>query len=154
MRATDKEYEEHAKKEFLKKYPNLREFMPFLDALNKESHRGAVLISCSYIDEQLRQIILAYMLNNPESLKLLVGYNAPSGTFSARVTAAYSLALISEIEYQECNVLRKIRNEFAHSVSASFSDQNIIDLCKGLHFSAKDYADVVVDSFGHIYVLL
>lgn len=131
-----------------KDYPNLEEFFPFLDQLNKESPRGAVLIASSFIEEQLRRVILAFLIETSEADKLLEGYNAPLGTFSARATTAFCLGLVSEEEYQDCDTLRRIRNEFAHNFPTSFEDQKIIDLCKRFHHSAKDYADVVVGPFG------
>ena len=42
-------------------YPNLKEFAPFLDNLNKESERGAVLISVSYLEQQLKEIVSAFL---------------------------------------------------------------------------------------------
>lgn len=125
--------------EFLRQYPNLKDFLPFLDSLNKESERGAVLVSGSYIEEQLREILAAFMLSEDRVARLFEGYNAPLGTFSSRATAAYGLALITEIEFDECNVIRKIRNEFAHNHRASFDDSRVIDLCANLRLRAKDY---------------
>lgn len=129
-------------------YPNLQEFFPFLDQLNKESPRGSVLIASSFIEEQLRRVILAFLIESSEANKLLEGYYAPLGSFSARASAAFCLGLISSAEYEDCDTIRRIRNEFAHIVSASFDDQRIEALCRKLHLSAKDYGDVVVGSFG------
>ena len=42
-------------------HPNLKEFAPFLDDLNKESERGAVLISVSYLERQLKEIVSAFL---------------------------------------------------------------------------------------------
>jgi DNA-binding MltR family transcriptional regulator len=44
------------------------------------------------------------------------------GTFAARIAAAYSMGLISDLEYKDCELIRKIRNEFAHKVHMSFKD--------------------------------
>ena len=35
---------------------------------------------------------------------------------------------------------------FAHDHRATFSDRSIIDRCRNLTFSAKDYGDVVADA--------
>lgn len=134
--------------ELLKDYPNLEEFFPFLDQLDQESPRGAVLIASSFIEEQLRRVIMAFLLETPEAEKLFEGYNAPLGSFSARATAALCLGLVSEEEYQDIETLRRIRNEFAHNFSVTFEDQKIVAFCKRFHHSAKDYADVVVGPFG------
>lgn len=127
--------------ELIRKFPYLKDFLPFLDSLNKESERGAVLITASYIEEVLREILAAFMLPEKPVALLFDGYNAPLGSLSSRATAAYGLALITEPEFKECHVIRKIRNEFAHSHRSSFDDNRIIDLCANLQFRAMDYPD-------------
>lgn len=134
--------------ELLEEYPNLKDFLPYLDVQNAESPRGAILVACSYLDEQLKAIIAAFLVDKSDRSSLLDGFNAPLGTFSARITMAHCLGLISDFEKSDCNTLRKIRNEFAHKHRVSFEDQKIVDLCGKLHHSAKDYGDVVVGAYG------
>ena len=129
-------------------HPHLVGFVPFLDDLNKESERGAVLIASAYIEDQLGQIIAAFLIESARSKHLLAGFNAPLGTFSARATAAEALGLISEEEYCDLTFIRKIRNEFAHSHRATFSNARVVQMCRNLKHSAKDYGDVVVDARG------
>lgn len=134
--------------EVLKANPHLKDFLPFLDTHNAESPRGAVMVACAYLDEQLRGIIDAYLVEDSDKGVLLDGFNAPLGTFSARIKAAHCLGLISDEERDDCDTLRKIRNEFAHSHRVSFDDRKVVDLCKNLHRAAKPYGDVKVNSFG------
>ena len=129
-------------------HPNLKEFTPFLDDLNRESERGAVLISVSYLERQLKEIVSAFLCEGEASARLLEGFNAPLGTLAARAAAAAALGLISAREYRDVETIRRIRNQFAHDHRTSFSDQGIVDRCQNLAFSAKDYGDVVVDSRG------
>ena len=129
-------------------HPNLKEFAPFLDDLNRESERGAVLISVSYLERQLKEIVSAFLCEGEASAHLLEGFNAPLGTLAARAAAAAALGLISGREYREVETIRKIRNQFAHDHRTRFSDQDIVDRCRNLAFSAKDYGDVVVDPRG------
>jgi len=134
--------EKTVKKECLaENYPHLREFFPLLDALNKESHRGAVLIACSYLDSQLRQILAAFMASGSSAKILLEGFNAPLGTFSARIAACSALGLLTIQESRECDLLRKIRNEFAHKVDASFEAEKIVYLTKELRFSHTEFEE-------------
>ncbi len=58
------------------------------------------------------------------------------------------MGLISDREYADLDMMRKVRNEFAHNVHISFEDQRVRDLCKRLTLAAKDYGDVVVGSRG------
>jgi mannitol operon repressor len=129
-------------------HPHLSEFSRFLPELNKESDRGRVLISCSYIDELMRRILLAFFIDRESSLRLIDGFNAPLGTFSTRTAAAHALGLISPTEFKESDTLRRIRNRFAHDVHASFDQQEIRDLCKNLTKAAQSYGDIVVDARG------
>ena len=129
-------------------HPNLKEFAPFLDDLNRESERGAVLISVSYLERQLKEIVSAFLCEGEASDHLLEGFNAPLGTLAARAAAAAALGLISGREYRELEAIRKIRNQFAHDHRTRFSDQGVVDRCQNLAFSAKHFDDVVVDSRG------
>jgi hypothetical protein len=106
-----------------------REFVEFLALLIKESDRGAVLIAATLIDDLLGQAILAFLVDHKETGRLLDGFNAPLGTFASRILAAFALGLLSEEEYRECEIIRKVRNLFAHNIHTSFEDQKVKDLC-------------------------
>lgn len=125
------------KKPLSEPHPHLKEFTDFLAEFNKESERGNVLIAMAMLDDMLEKIISAFLVDTPEVKKLFEGFNAPIGTISARSLCAFALGLLSKEEYQECDRLRKIRNDFAHQVHASFADQAIKDRCQHLHFSIK-----------------
>ncbi len=118
-------------------HPHLKDFTAFLDEFNKESDRGVALITVAMLDDLLEKIILAFLIETAESPRLVTGFNAPLGTFSARSIACYSLGLISEPEYRECDNLRKIRNEFAHNVHQSFEDQKVKDICRNLTYAVQ-----------------
>jgi mannitol operon repressor len=133
---------------FEETHPHLREFSAFLKELNRESERGAVLIAAAMIDDLLERTILAFLVDHEQTKRLLDGFNAPLGTLSARALAAFSLALLSETEYRDCERIRKIRNAFAHNVHMSFEDQSVKDNCKNLELSAKDYGEVRVGARG------
>lgn len=132
----------------LESHPHLTEFIELLSALNKESERGVVLITASFIDQLLGRIIRAFLIESTASDALLEGFNAPLGSYSARIAAARALGLLSEVEHAEAERLRKIRNIFAHRVHVSFSDQQIRDLCANLAMAAKPYGEVTVDARG------
>lgn len=129
---------------------HLAKFYPYLDLLNAESDRGRVLISTGYMEEQLKDILLAFILDTPQAKELVTSGNAPLGTFSSRIAACYTLGLISEREHHDLTLLRKIRNDFAHDMHTSFKTPSAVDRCKLLHHKAQDYKyedkdDVVVD---------
>ena len=121
---------ETKKRPFLETHPHLADFASLLHDLNKESERGAVLISSAYIEGQLKKIIAAFLRRGKAGKKLLEGFGAPLSTFAARATAAEALGLISENECSDLAVIRNIRNEFAHNHRASFSDEYIAQKCQ------------------------
>jgi len=129
-------------------HPHLKEFLAFLPELNKETERGAVLVSCSFLDELLRRILLAYLIEGKHSTDLVDGFNAPLGTFSARIRAVSALGLLMSYEVEHCELMRRIRNRFSHEVHVSFRDQQIVDWCKSFNGSAKDYPGVTVNARG------
>lgn len=109
-------------------YNNILESYNFL---NKEiegaSDRAAAIVSCAFLDDYLQQILKSYLTEDSESAnKKLYGNNGPLSTFSSKITLSYRLGLISQFEYKQLNILRTIRNLFAHDVSAnSFDAPNI-----------------------------
>jgi len=112
-----------------------------------------VLISTGYLEEQLKKILLAYFVDDTSLASLVEGGSAPLGAFSARITTCYALGLISKAEHDDLHVLRRIRNDFAHNIHASFKTQSIIDRCKLLQSKAHDYwspdlGEVVVPPVG------
>jgi hypothetical protein len=79
-----------------------------------------VLVSTGFLEEQLRQVLLAFMLENRNTVELLDGANAPLGTFSARIAACSAFGLISDVETHDLTLIRRIRNDFAHDIHTTF----------------------------------
>lgn len=125
--------------DFKKQNPHLDSFWPYQDLLREESPRGQVLISMGFLEQQLRDILLAFMLDVPQAQNLIESNNAPLGTLSARITACYALGLVSDDEHHDLNQLRKIRNDFAHDIHTSFETQSVVDRCATLRLKAHDY---------------
>lgn len=136
----------HKHKPLSETHPHLSGFMEFLPDFNKETERGAALAAASMLDAQLGRIIEAFLIPNKGSKALLAGFNAPLGTLSARIASSFAFGLLSEVEYRECELIRKVRNEFAHQIKVSFKTEKITRLCGQLQLAAKGYADVHVDT--------
>jgi DNA-binding MltR family transcriptional regulator len=94
------------------------------------------------LDEQLAECLRSRFIDHPDAAKLVEGFNAPLGTFAARILAAFAVGCISEREYRDLETIRRIRNEFAHRLSISFDDPSIKDRCAALTFAAQDYVQV------------
>jgi mannitol operon repressor len=129
-------------------YPHLKGFVEFLEDFNKETDRGAALAAAAYIDHLLERTLSSFFIPNHSSFGLTSDAHAPLSTFSARSAACHAMGLISEAEFQECELIRKVRNEFAHAVKMSFKDDRVKGLCSSLTMSAKPYENAAVDARG------
>jgi len=102
----------------------------FVEELKRETDRGLPLVGTALIDEKLLETLQAFFVEGKSSNKLLTEGNAPLGTFSSRIEACYALGLIDEFECQEIGLIRKVRNEFAHSKHGlSFQTEKIKGYC-------------------------
>lgn len=128
--------------ELLSKAPHMKEFLDLLPAWYKESDRGMALIATSYLEDILRRAIADFLVDCKANRDLLEGFNAPLGTFSARIAAAVALGLISQEEAEEVHRLRKIRNIFAHQVHVSFEDKGVKNICRTLGAVGLDEGEV------------
>src|SRR5215469_11710094 len=96
-------------------------FLDYLRELQKETPRGAVVISGVVLGEILGKTLEEYLTDHKDVKKLLNGgVSAPLGTFSARILMAFGLRLIDDKEYRNLQIVRRIRNHFAHDLHASF----------------------------------
>lgn len=106
------------------------EFSEFIREFQSETDRGAALVGAALLDRRLHSTLAAFFVPGEISARLLEGGTAPLGTFAARIKATFALGLISQHELHECELIRKVRNEFAHRVhGTTFSDPKISSLC-------------------------
>lgn len=114
--------------------PQLETFSKFLKEFQDESDRGAAIIAGSMLDDKLKTVLSDFFIETRQTKELLEGASSPLSTFNTRLNLAYCLGLISDIEYEDCNIIRRIRNDFAHKfeLDFSFNDQKVKDLCWNL----------------------
>lgn len=118
--------------------PTPEEFVPFAQELHAESDRGMALSGTSYLDDRLGQLIESYLCET-NAKRLIWESNAPLGTFSARISMAFALGLVSEKERDQLNMLRKVRNHFAHDFRMKMDDPVIV----GTMGNFRELTDVV-----------
>jgi DNA-binding MltR family transcriptional regulator len=103
-----------------------------IDSLNAESNRGIALVAAAILDEALLALLFSTILSTLSDDKhrikirdLLFHEQGPLQTFSAKIDLAYVSGGIEEQERKALHIIRKIRNDFAHTVYLDFSDQSI-----------------------------
>ena len=109
--------------------------------LEKESDRGMALLAASYLEFLLGSLVITKMLVEPSEAQkmLLEGPNAPLATFSSRIDMAYCLGLLNHDQKRDLNLIRKIRNVFAHEfMRVSFDTPQIASRCNELKSAQVD----------------
>ncbi|UXC90522.1 MltR family transcriptional regulator [Sphingobium sp. RSMS] len=101
--------------------------------------RGLVLSLAAFADDSLRELLRAFMRVGAAANQLLDGFNAPLGTFSARIKAAHALGLLTDDQFDDLENLRKIRNAFSHTWEAiNFEAAQVKDRILNLSYSSID----------------
>lgn len=104
--------------------------LDFQKIIRDETDRGTALMSAAYIDEQLKGLLLSYFIDDINVTKGLLSSSGPIGSFSARIELSYSLGLIANNIKKDLNLLRKIRNDFAHlSTPMTFETDSVKSRC-------------------------
>jgi DNA-binding MltR family transcriptional regulator len=111
----------------------LLEFNNLFNHTQKED-RSIVLVGGSFLELVLEHILRAYLPEDDKEVKKLFDYNGALGTFSSKISMAYSLGLIEKIIKDDLHYIRKIRNEFAHNLYASFDHAEVVKCCKNLQW--------------------
>lgn len=105
----------------------------FAAELQRETDRGLPLVAAALIDELLKRTLHSFFIENSSAGKLLDGAMAPVGTMSARLNLCHALGLIDDYEKAETELIRKIRNDFAHARHGlSLDDESIRGRCLSL----------------------
>lgn len=118
-------------------FNELNKLNSYLGSLDE---RGLILSLAAFSEDSLGKMLLTFMLDNKASKELIEGFNAPLGTFSSRIKACFSLGLITEGQYKDLELLRKIRNKFSHSwENISIDDKDISQQIQNLSFSRIDF---------------
>ncbi|MGN7354426.1 hypothetical protein ACTHPJ_24085 [Paenibacillus amylolyticus] len=105
----------------------------FSSELHKESDRGCVLLATAYLDECLKQLLEANTVDDKGVFENLSSGTGGLATFSSRIDLSYLLGLISPETRRHLTIIRKIRNEFAHTMEfISLETESVANRCRCL----------------------
>lgn len=110
-----------------------KEFMSLSATLHEESDRGTVLVGAAAMDEGLTRLLRSFFVDSKKIVDQLFEHQGSLGTFSGKIDLAFCCGLIGVQSQRDLHLIRKIRNDFAHSLSAaSFDDESISARCNEL----------------------
>lgn len=96
----------------------------------KQSDRASAVVSGGILEEILQRMIIAFFLPHSNVRKTMFDGLTPISTFGAKIDLSYHLGLINKTEYEDLKLIKKIRNDFAHSIKGiNFETENIKDRC-------------------------
>ena len=126
------------KESFQQVYGNgtkLFELAWFKKELPSESNRGQVMVVSAYLEDLVERALRVFLPNSDAKKSLLDGAMAPISKFAAKTSLAHCLGLLTQQEYNNLTIVRKIRNKFAHKVHISFETPDVAALVANLDFA-------------------
>lgn len=119
-------------------------FASLLTDFYNQSDRAKVIIIAAELDQILLNILekhFVYRSKISQNDSNLFSKEGPLGAFGTRIELAYRLGIIDKIVCNDLQIIRRIRNEFAHKTHGfSFNVQKIKDLVANLKIP-KVYID-------------
>ncbi len=102
------------------------------EVFRHESDRAVGVLAPAYLDALLEDLLRDFFIEG-KSADVLLRPDGPLGTFSSKIDAAHALGFINDDTQRDLNLIRKIRNDFAHQVDLhSFEDDPIKNRCAEL----------------------
>lgn len=113
-------------------FDHMDRYNEIVHIFHTESDRAAAILAGSYLEVLLEKLLRTKFIQNPVVEDLFKGNGALS-TFSSRIMLCFALDYISENTYRDLNLVRRIRNHFAHNIeTASFEDPEVHSRCAEL----------------------
>ena len=95
--------------------------------------RSAAILLAAGIERSLEYaLIIRLPRNDNKTIKLLVERDGPLNGFSAKICLAYAMRIIDDDALHDLNIIRRVRNAFAHAARPiNFSTEEITNECSG-----------------------
>lgn len=116
--------------------------LSFLSEMKKETYRGQALVIASLLEQMLEETLDAGLQDVPAKRKLFDGPTAPVSSLYSKTKLACAMGLINADEERDIDIIRSIRNEFAHNIDADISNPHIENKCKSLKLGLE-YLDAL-----------
>ena len=136
-------------------FDKFNEILNLETSLKDESDRGCALLTVSYLDNELKNLLEKRFLQKKRIIENLIEGGRPLSSFSSRIDLTFLIGLIGEKTHGDLNLIRKIRNEFAHKyIPITFEDPKIKSLCNQLYYSGLVDSNLIRVRFVKVCVYL
>ena len=97
---------------------NLNDYQQIVLDYHKESDRAAIVLAGSFVEHYLAAYLKHFMVDDKSISKLFKGFG-PFSTFDQRISTAHAFRLIPPHIREDLQLIKDIRNHFAHSPRAT-----------------------------------
>ena len=118
----------------------LAEFSRLFD-YGEKIDRAIAIVGATFLEMVLEHILRAYLVDDEEAVGRLLEYDQPLGNFSRKTALVYCLGLIYKPVRDDLDLVRRIRNRFAHDLYASFEDEQVKSWCSALRWHRIAYVE-------------
>ena len=122
-----------AAERFFDYYQASVEFDQLFNVENPDARAIAVL-GATFLEMALEHILYAFLPEDDNEVLALFEQNQPLASFSSKIRLCYCLGLIDKLIKDDLNLVRKIRNRFAHELKVSFEDEPVRSWSLSLRF--------------------
>lgn len=129
----------------MRQFLNNSDWQEFRKEFSTESDRACALLGAAFLDNNLEALLIAAMLDDRKRVEELFQENNTLGSFLTKIKLAYCFNIIPDIAYHDLNLIRKIRNRFAHEIHGlNFKKDPIRGFISNLKVP-EDYAEELRD---------
>ena len=136
------------------KEEDIKQLSVFLEHFQKETDRGTALVGAAMLESRLERLLDMTLIENLSKKDIFDGPNSSLGNFSSKIKISHVLGFITDKEARKINIIKKIRNEFAHNLEEiKFGSKSVNDLCLQLEASTpgdlkkeKQYRQLFINS--------
>jgi hypothetical protein len=124
-------------REFSRRAPDEAEWEEIWSDILKAHDRAAAIIMAALVERQLQLLLLACLPNG--TVEIFLPPSGPLSGFYAKNHVAFAMGVISKPVLTDLEVIRTIRNAFAHApASLKFTDRQIMEECQKLSSNPID----------------
>ncbi|WP_204137890.1 MltR family transcriptional regulator [Halomicronema sp. CCY15110] len=113
---------------------NLLNFSKSFD-YEHDNDREIVIIGCAYIESLIKAILRESLVQDEKELNLLL--DEAQGALPGLVQRArilYLMGIFPKIIFNDIKLVARVRNHFAHNVSATFDDESVVKNVKKMQW--------------------
>ncbi len=126
---------------------SLRERARIESEIRRQTDRSAAIIGAAYVEDALEGLLSAHFVaGSKRDLEEVYGSDGPLSRFSAKTRMAYALGLLGPQTRSDLNLIRKVRNQFAHEFfeHLAFGDTRIAKWCSEMWWPTQGALPVAV----------